>query len=312
MVDPAYVWPEGIPCNFDGLVRDFGSYIEQQVAKYNKEGWEEQLVDLRQHIWEKLIASDLLNKFVIRANTTLPPLMTGIQARKFLGITGKQWGYWMWKASFPDAWRGKHTSAVRRKPQRRFRQSFLPKPIKGKPNSDSALFRGVDIKALHESGAIKKRHFKSERPPVSGRGFKSYLQRAVRNHWSNWCRSHNRRHKERPLSPDLVLTQFDDGTCRATSRIEDGGSWESTLVAASYSDSELFDIRHFRRACRRARFDLSSVTAVQKGGYQKGQPTKQARRGLEVLDIVAQGYSIKEAIKKQHRAEARARVKQRG
>lgn len=308
MLDPSFVWPEGIPRDFDELVRVYGTYIEQQVAKYNRKGWEQQLSDLRQHIWEKLIISNLLDRFVVRANTTLPPLMTGLQAQEYLGINKKNWGWWMWKAGIPNDWQGTHTSSSRATPQKRHRLDWLPKPIKGRPNSDTALFRGIDVKLLHESGIIKKRHFPSKRPPVSGRGFKSYLQRAIRNHWANWCRSHKRRHKERPLSPEIVLTQNNDGVFRATSRIEGGGSWESSMVVASFSDDDVMDLRRFRQECEDAKFDLSSVTTVDK---RNGKPTKRARRGLEVLDIVSQGYSIKEAIKKQHRAEVRAKVRQR-
>lgn len=331
-------WPEGLPKNYDELARQYGDHIAQQVARHNKVAWN--LEDLLQTIWLKLIESQVLEKFVARASSDLPPTMTALEACDYLGVS---FDYWKKNVMYV---------AMKKDEQGDERYSWMPKPIEGSAYSKKALFLTDEILVLDECGYVKDRSRTQPKlcPKITSRGFKSYLNRAIHNHFANFCRSRKRRYsKEHMLDPTMVLAPTVDGYRRlGFSKSDDPQvAWETALVSAMMIGAdEAVDVAD---QLRRSGLDLQpepekarnlrpgdmlvseggepvALTAVvtvkskvtwesgeTKGSLRPGQSVQVLRReGIETIDfMISQGYTIKEAIKAQHRVAARHRVRAR-
>ena len=331
-------WPEGLPHNYDELARQYGDHIAQQVARHNKVAWN--LEDLLQTIWLKLIESRVLEKFVARASNDLPPTMTAMEVCDYLGVT---FAYWKRNVMYVS---------VRKEQEGDDRYSWMPKPIEGSPFSKKALFLTADIDVLDHCAYIRNSSRTQAKvcPKVTSRGFKSYLNRAIHNHFANFCRSRKRRYsKEHMLDPTMVLSPLADGGYErlGVSKSESPQfSWETALVSAMMLGAdEAVDVA---AQLRRAGLDLHSessqarnlrpgdmlvcsgeptaLTAVEatstrvrweagdtRGVLRATESVRVFRReGIETIDfMVSQGYSIREAVKAQAKAQNRAVFRQR-
>jgi DNA-directed RNA polymerase specialized sigma24 family protein len=333
-------WPEGLPRNYDELAKQYGDHIATQVARHNKVAWN--LEDLLQTIWLKLIESRVLEKFVARASRDLPPTMLALEACEYLGIT---FAHWKKNVMY---------TAIKKAEEGDERYSWMPKPIDGSAYSKKALFLTDDILVLDECGYIQEESRTKQRlcPIVTSRGFKSYLNRAIHNHFANFCRSRKRKYsKEHMLDPTMVLSPTTDGYRRlGFSKSEDPNTaWEAALVSAMMigADDAVDVADQLRRSGLalqpepdRARNlrpgdmlvcdgEITALTSVEstktkvawEAGETKGSLRASAavqvlrREGIETLDfMISQGYTVKEAIKAQHRVAARhrAKLRQRG
>lgn len=336
-------WPEGLPRTYDELAAKYGDYIVKRVRKYNQV--DRNFEDLFQSIWMKLIESNLLNKFAARAASTLPPTMTAEEACSYLGITFEAWqaavrpstrmpvpiggisfrrgavvrtediarfdksGY-IRKRHYPQCcdaeyfgetmtaeeacafwgvnfsfWKNLMTAA-RKEARGNFRLSKL---VSGKLSSPKARVLTKDVEALDASGVLGVRTESRRRPEPTARGFKTYLGNAIHNHFANFCRTQNRRNKDEVLAPQTIIIASTSGYYYA-GKSEEGTAWEGALVEAMVSPEEIVDVVS---GIRRARLNPNS------------------KRGVEVLDYMADGYTISEALKLRHKARSKARLRAR-
>lgn len=276
-------WPKGVPRNYDELVRDHGDFVARCVARYNKV--DRNFTDLLQEVWSKLIGSRVLEKFVSSGARRLPPKMTVLEARRFLGVSEKRW-----------------LALI-------YRKTWLPQPEDGDLCDMTATIATSDVIDI-DKAFNKVRRGRRVRPPFTARGFKAYLQRSVHNAYANFCRTRSRRYKEQLLSPQAVLSQQSDGAYRQKTEIEEMSSWESNIATAMTLDEE--DMIDLVGTLRRAKIDLDSKKGVEVLDFliQQGRSCKDGpRRNLEVLDLLGHGYTLSEAVKRvQQRVRARVRV----
>ena len=153
-------------------------------------------------------------------------------------------------------------------------------------------------------------------PVVGAQGFRAYLTQAIHNHFANWCRHRSRKYKDVLLAQNAVVVAVGDAYTQRGHN-EDGIAWEQAIVSASLDAEDLSQYSEFistkvQPLATRYNIDMSCAseweTYTDAEGIQRQRPTARARIALEVLDYISQGYTIREALKTQQRAEAR-RVK---
>ncbi len=281
-------WPKGVPCDYDAMVQEYGTYVTKTVTRYNKV--DRNLKDLLQDVWAKLVGSRLLEKFVEGAARRLPSTMTALEACEFLGVSFPQW-----------------CGTLQRKP-------WLLLPLEGSRFSKTAIFDTREIIDIDHGAARSlwgNRPVPRMRPEITSRGFKTYLSQTIHNHFANWCRTRSRKYKEQLLAPTSVLARQTDGCCRQTSSIEDlAGGWEANIAAAMTIDEEsLLDLVD---VIKRARIDLGTSAGVEVLDFliAQGKSCEDGpRRNVEILSLLGQGMTLHEAAKRvQMRARARIRV----
>lgn len=310
-----YEWPEGVPENYDELFRDYGDFVAKRVERYNKV--DRNFEDLLQDIWARLIASQVLEKYVERASQTLPPTLMAREACAYLGLTFE---------------------AFVKIQQHKRVPSWLPTPtpINGvDPSSDQAVYRQSEILDLDEhldDLKFAKRTEERTMVFVGAQGFRAYLTQAIHNHFANWCRTRSRKYKDVLLAQNAVVVPTGiEGTFAHVGHNEEGAAWEQALVSASLDAEELSQCHEFiggqlaaskvdpkpgakpietlKSLAARANIDMTKVDDweeyVDDEGKRRMRPTEEARQALEVLDYISQGYTIREAVKTQQRAETR-------
>jgi hypothetical protein len=104
--------------------------------------------------------------------------------------------------------------------------------------------------------------------------FKHYLNRAVLNHWANFCRTLKRRHKERPQNP-----QGDEGHMTA---------WEDTLVELKQPSMEI------KIAVSEAR---AIVCTALKKGFEDMNLSSSSDAVGKIFALLEQGVSLQQALK---------------
>lgn len=262
-------WPEGLPRDNNELFRQYHKVVFNYIRNLNKV--ERNLEDIAQEIWKKLLESRVLDKFVESSRRRLPPTMIANDAAAYLGVSWSQWQNAMWTGARQEGMRKKANGRLQKR-----NRVWMPAPMEGTIYSRKAVFLTEDIVALGNGNFFKKRKPESERvqPPgvLSAKGFKSYLMRAVHNHFANWCRTKSRRHKEHTVAP-----------------MEDGTTWEAGLEDRMPVDSA--DLVDLATQIRDANLDLDT------------------QEGAAILDIVASGYSLSEAVRKYDRQRAREQVR---
>lgn len=225
-----------IPKTYEELQEFYGDHVRNLLNRYNKV--ERNLDDLHGYIWVKILEARLLERFQDYVSRQVPRVLTGLQATELLGISWKQW-----IAAMKDF----HVKG---------RGTWMPTPIndlefqargeRGHLEKD-ALYSFVDVLKLtleqYRDGEwrlpfrIMGRHVENgeivggERPEgyikipenkVTSSQFRNYLTMAVLNHYANFCRTLDRRHKERPV----------------TIKTQEQPIWESTLVDGNQASPE--------------------------------------------------------------------------
>jgi DNA-directed RNA polymerase specialized sigma24 family protein len=194
-----------------------------------------------------------------------------------------------WGVNFRWFWKNLMRAAKRELAEGRT-PSLFPYPLKsvsGKLPSPKCMVLTKDIKALDGSGFLGERSLPRRRPKPSARGFKSYLSRAIHNHFANFCRTNSRRNKEHVLPPTTIIGTTSSGYCYA-GKSETGTAWEGALVEAMISPEDVIDV-------------VSQI--------RKAKVDPNTERGIEVLDFVAQGYTIREALRMQQKTTSKVRVR---
>jgi hypothetical protein len=211
MTNDAERWPVGIPRNYDELHRDWGSYIQKRVQLINRTRTPTE--ELLAYVWEKVIASDLLRKFVDRARSALPLELTAREACTYLGITSNQWTAQM-HFHHKGLLRG---SVLPDGARTRVFGAWMPTPIRGKLTSMIAVFRFGEIVQVAVAETFTKHGLIGVLPPtrvVDDSNFAGYLRTAIHNYYCNYTRTKSRRERERPFDV------FSGPLCDATSASE--------------------------------------------------------------------------------------------
>jgi len=269
-------WPKELPRDEDELQKMYGGYIFDQVRRASIIKTDEELREVSQEVWLKLIEANVLGHFLEAARTKMPRTLTLEDVLGYLGITHGQW---------------KNAMAYHRKNP----SFYMPKPVKGTATGLESLFVTEQIQALDESGFLKGRRGEPRRhPEVTGRGFKSYLATCVQNHFKNLLRTRSRRHKERTIEPKMALAANESGIFQKVTTIEDASSWEENLTDDTGVDIPIEDLIDLAD-----RFRQHGVDPV-------------SDQGLEVMDLMTKGHTLRSAIKAQNRTLTRQKIVQVG
>ncbi len=267
-MDLETAWPKDLPRNDNELSTMYCDYVFDQVRRVSRIKTTDELAEVSQQVWLNLIQSGVLAKFIEAAKTKLPRTLTTTEVTGYLGITPRQW-----------------QSAVA------FSQKnddfWLPLPVKGLHLTEEALYLTEDIQTLDTSGFLEgKRYVARQHPEFSGRGFRSYLTMAIRNHFKNLLRTRSRRHKERGVDTNVVLTSSSAGTYHRAYTSEEATSWEENLVDGN--DIEMEDMLDLKAMLDR--HDVNPLTET----------------GRNVLDHISRGLTVKSAVKYEQRQLVRA------
>lgn len=200
----AGLWPVNLPRDYEELHRDFGAFIASLVYRYNKVDRDPR--DLINYIWERILTADLLTKYIDATCSEPKEDFTSDEAAKFLGVTLEEFQVYL------------------RKPGCRL------KVPQGKRMSKNVSWPVEVINDLIDEPYFCKHGTTAvvPRPVVSKLHFMGYLQRAVHNHFSNWCRTRMRRCQER-LGDCYFASKSDSGVDVA---------WEDRLSKAGADDIE--------------------------------------------------------------------------
>lgn len=285
MEDDVTIWPEGIPRTNAELFREGGEwqkFILNKLRSFNKVG--RNLRDLYQDICLRLIAANVLEKFVKKACTRLPAEMTAEEMCAYLGIPYKTLEYMHWRYDNPTKARQDQVPV------------WMPTPIRGGRYSKKGIYARADVIDLDHlmdkpGSGCKRKNGMARRMTFAptGDGFKTYLGQAVHNHFANYCRTVSRKEKENLLPGSAVVSSHTDGSYHVSTSFEDNSSWEANLVDPVMHEDALearMDfVKHFCEACEEAGLDASVI-----GDYMLGQTvtaTEDAITGIEILEYMA-------------------------
>lgn len=199
----------GIPKDNEELFRDYLPFMRQVIARSNKVNLYTQ--DVEQHLFMKICESNIPSAYRAHLErkrmASLPSTMTGKEAADFLGIK--------WPAFKVAIWRGRYGD-VRKDGTRRPKVDLPTEPVEGHWSHPLTVWRIEDI--LRMRGYFKSAdpsapayHIEEVKPTKAH--FMAYLSRSIKNHFANWCRTHQRRY----------------GSERVQNPMEDGTPWEATL-----------------------------------------------------------------------------------
>ncbi len=252
-------WPKDLPRNDQEFTRMYNEYVFDQVRRISKIKTADELEEVTQQVWLNLIQSEVLAKFIETSKTKLPRTLTTTEVQGLLGITARQWSSAVaFSLKSDDFW--------------------IPLPVKGRHLTEDALYLTEDIQTLDTSGFLEgNRNAPRQHPEFSGRGFKSYLTTSIGNHFKNLLRTRSRRHKERTVDTNVVLTASSSGTYHRAYTSEEAINWEENLVDGGDPDMESL-------------LDLKAM--LERHGVDPSTET-----GRSVLDHISEGHTVKGAVK---------------
>lgn len=252
-------WPKDLPRNDLEMSQMYSDYVFDQVRRISKIKTKDELEEVTQQVWLNLIQSEVLAKFVETSKTKLPRTLTTIEVMGHLGITQRQWASAVAFSMKSD-------------------EFWLPLPVKGLHLAEDALYLTEDIQTLDASGFLEDaRNAPRQHPEFSGRGFKSYLTKAISNHFKNLLRTRSRRHKERGVESNVVLTSSSAGTYHRGYTSEEAVNWEDNLVDGNDLDME-------------SMLDLKAM-------LERHHVDPLTESGRSVLDHIGRGLTVKGAVK---------------
>lgn len=271
-------WPENVPRNYNELARgEWGKYITKTVARLNKVGRNAE--DLQQYIWEKILSTDLLEKYVTRMYRDAPPVeaetefyLTAKEACTYLGITWGQWNAKLWYY---------HGKVLRPG------NTWMPLPVTGGQFSRQAKYNFRDIVRVASNATFKKHgeigtlpegmvipedHLETTPMKSIDANFMGYLKNAIHNHYCNFVRTKERREKERPYDTFSTFTQ-------RTQKMAEPPNYEDMLPADNGCENkaEVYAELHIR---------------IERIRAHAGDQAK------DILNFLDDGYTMPEAIRK--------------
>lgn len=276
-------WPAAIPRDYKQLHAEYGDFIAYVCQRYGRV--DQAPADLLQHMWEKLLHADVLKKYVssLTTNSTVPDTVTTLEACALLGIGFGAWrsAHWSYQVIFKKVLGGRAPEGAKnrgitkeRNPRGERWVLWMPEPlpVDGKvvgPVSAKARFKTKQVIQLAELGYFKGICVNLPTPTATPAHFKNYLRRCIKNHFANWVRTNKRRHKERPAD---MFAQFRDPD-------GEGFSMEDRIVDSNSTGR------------MEAAVDIARVM-----GRAETSELLEHKDGL--LDLLGEGYSLAEAVKK--------------
>jgi len=272
-----------IPTTYEEMFHTYQPLVSGYVRRVNRLPEFER--DIVQHLWGKVLEVDLLAKFKAHTNNQTEQRYTALQACDILGVT---WEDWLLAA------REYHENAS---------PLWMPTPANigdyrgsewlsdqnAEYSTDDILMLSVgdsDGQTALRVGARKVVGGVDQGPSPHGEGyveipeyqpsealFRNYLNRAISNHYANYCRTVSRRHQERcvKVSPHSPSKE----------------SWEETLLDTAKS-SEVFEklqtVKAHIRAVLELDYGLPGITEVVFSKMENtGETLAQAMKGVVPL-----------------------------
>lgn len=180
------------PKNSKELQVRYGDFIANVIKAHNKVN--NYFEDIYQYVWVKLLEVDFLDHFRNFANRQIPNKLTGIAACDFLGVAWDDW----YQAMVDDVeWM---PVSVNSEPRTSKLAEFVFTDIIQLTLIENCFPVGRDVRNGEVFGEDRPEGF-LKFPGSNGNPgmFKHYLERSVVNHYRNYCRTHSRRHRERPV-----------------------------------------------------------------------------------------------------------------
>ena len=197
-----------LPLDNNALVREYGTFVKQLIAKFNKAPGKGE--DIVQDTWLKLFAADVLGKFRAKQEEVVPLAMTGADAAAYCDMS-----FTNFRVMVRAAIRG----IVRKGIGIEKRSNGAPVPIlEGCCSDPKTLYMTEDVIHFRNKAKYRVRLHPSEPLPsfekvsYTRHHFEAYLTQCVHNNFSNFCRTVSRRDKDAYLEPN-----------------EDGSAWESNI-----------------------------------------------------------------------------------
>lgn len=265
-----------IPVTYDELIRDYGPFIVSELKKRNK--LVTNFEDVYQDICLKLIEARVIQTFHDRDQVP-PETLTGQEAADFLGVRFH---------AFATRLVGYHHGHNRPGKGLVREKTPMPLPLTGKMGSVDATYRVsdivdmLDLKWRHQGLVRSLQTLTAEPTPYQ---FLNYLGVAIRNHFNNWCRTRRRRWQDR--TGDAV-----GGGDQVRFYTADGGyndRWEETLKDDAH--------RHIES---HVEFQQTLDRMATKGVNEAVQH--------EIVNLLADGFSIQTALEKSSLNPVRQRV----
>jgi hypothetical protein len=223
--DAIFEHPDHLPRSNEEVVQAYQSLVLSVVRRRLKFGLA--FEDAVGEVWLKLVASDIIRKFINTATDPrkFPSTITVDEAVEFLGVS---WGAWCEMVDhYPKA----------------------PSPVKGSSKDPGALLDGESVLALDREGYFKQRHALRRLPAASVTlsRFENYLRVAADNHMKNVLRTQDRRFNKEATQGAVVLSQTGDVFKRSVA-VDENTSWEATLRDEDPLVDEVLDGHFIARA----------------------------------------------------------------
>jgi len=222
-----------LPKNYDSLFKQYDQHVCKQIKKINK--FVQNFDDLHSYVWMKLIEANFLDRFEEYAQSQsfkALKTLTALEVCDFFGISWAQWivamsgyhkglpkkyrygeivgrkkGHWMpTPVNFVELRSQDFVGYTSKKAVFDFEDiiqlSITERRLKGGCVRRPFLVMGREVKDGVVVGETRlEGDFKFPEVVLTEKMFVNYLSIAVSNHYSNFCRTHFRRHKERPHTP---------------------------------------------------------------------------------------------------------------
>jgi hypothetical protein len=271
----------------------YGKFIAKKVKAYNQV--KRNLEDLAGEINLKLISSDVLLKFVLRAARTMPTTLPSREAAALLGLSFDEFKFVLYMKNLDFRKYRQDDGKLKSVPIKTPGLDF--QPIDGGDMFDpSSIFKREDIETLDGEIQASSRSKPREMLWVSALGFKAYITQAIHNHFANWCRTRKRKYRDL-LLPGTALMEQVDGQYHQRGHNFEGNDWESQLVTMSMNDEDMISVvstveREFAAAGRDIRSLTQTEAYVDEAGNKLRRPTAEAMASLELLDSMAEGRAV--------------------
>jgi hypothetical protein len=303
MLDSSF--SEVVPKNYNELHERYGKLIHIVLTKKNKV--ERNMEDLHSYIWMKILEAKLLERFEDYVRCQVPKVLTALEACELLGVSWGQWATAMWAyhKGVPRKRQGKRGRIPRKKGR------WMPTPINVAEfqarglagySAKTALFAFSDIIQLSlderqfKNGSVRKpflligRNIQNgtvigrDRPEgylkfpvvrVTKSMFRNYLIMAVLNHYANFCRTEDRRHKERPYIPPPFVE-------------DEAQAWETNLPDKKADASTMIALSEARKI-------LSTTIRKALSGVESCKPIEEHE--TEVFASLENGASLMRALR---------------
>jgi len=256
-------WPIGVPQDYTALYREHRVYVERILNHYYKPSATQSFEDVKQHIWVKLCEAQVIEKFVKKAKyRKLPATLTATEAVEYLRIT---WDQWMDLMRKDLKWL---------------------QPTDGNNFASGAIFSATQVRNVEEAGIFPLQ----DTIPAEdmAKVFRGYLKMVIHNHFANYCRTRKRRFILENTLPEGARIRGDGSVGSALEG--DQTPWEDCLEAPEDWSPEACLDRPEVDSLGELDVDLSEqIVRINKAvpGHRD-----------EVINLIAEGYTLREAITK--------------